>query len=318
MPVLDAEPYLDASVRSILRQSWRDLELVALENGSRDGSRETLREWARRDARIRLLEHDAPLGMPGSSNHVVAAARAPLVARMDADDVSHPRRIECQVAALERHSDAVAVGTLYDGIDSSGRAVRPRDRSLLRRRTTEAPFPHGSVMVRRAAFDAVGGYRDDADGWEDLDLLQRLAEIGRVLVLPEALYRVRFHTRSGSVRVAPDRLRKAVDAKRRTVGTRYPTGRSRSFHEDDSIAGRLYLREAMRLWAGERPALRQALSEMQVRPKPGRRLAFAAWGTWGRVSPASLRGALRAWIRLRDLRAARHVRDGRVVEWRWR
>ena len=93
MPVRDAGPYLEASLRSILDQSFTDFELVIRDDGSVDGSTEILRDWAARDPRIRLHIGERPLGPAESSNWVVRHSTAPFVARMDADDISHPDRL---------------------------------------------------------------------------------------------------------------------------------------------------------------------------------------------------------------------------------
>jgi glycosyltransferase involved in cell wall biosynthesis len=317
MPVFNASPFLDASIASIVSQTVSDLELVILENGSTDDSRARARAWAARDGRIRVIEHDAPLGLIESSNRAVAATRGPVVARMDADDVSRPERLAHQLAVLAAHPDAVAVGTLYDGIDRRGRRVRPRDRSLLARRTTEAPFPHGSVAFRRTAFDAVGGYRKEAGGWEDLDLLQRLAQAGRMLVLPEPLNRVRYHAASFSTARDSAGLRRDSVNRLQERARRFDGPLPNGIYSDDSPAGRLYLREAMRLWAGERPALLSVLRLADVREAPLRRLPLLVWAVWSRVSPRTLRAAMRVWIRARDARHARALPDGRPVEWRF-
>jgi glycosyltransferase involved in cell wall biosynthesis len=317
MPVHNASPFLDACIASIVGQTLSDFELVILENGSTDDSRDRARAWAARDPRIRVLEDDARLGLVTSSNRVVAATRAPIVARMDADDVSDPCRLERQLAVLASHPDVVAVGTLYDGIDRRGRRVRPRDRSLLVRRTTEAPFPHGSVAFRRLAFDAIGGYRDEATGWEDLDLLQRLAQAGRMLVLPDPLYRVRYHVASFSTARDTAGLRRDSVTRLEERALRFEGPLPSGIYSDESPAGRLYLREAMRLWAGERPDLLRVLRFADVREAPLRRLPLLAWGVWSRVSPGTLRAAMRAWIRVRDARHAHALPDGRPVEWRF-
>src|SRR5258708_11231113 len=90
MPVHNVLPYLDAAVASILRQTFEDFEFVILDDASTDGSTGRLRQWASRDARIRLLEAKRNLGPARSSDRVARAASAPIVARMDADDISYP------------------------------------------------------------------------------------------------------------------------------------------------------------------------------------------------------------------------------------
>src|SRR5215213_10236590 len=153
MPVHNAAPYLDASIGSILGQTFREFEFVILDDGSTDASNRILRDWARKDARIRLIENRQALGPVGSSNHVAREARAPLLARMDADDISHPSRLEQQWRILRERPDVALIGTLWQGIDRRGLEVRPRDRWRLVNRSLFAPFPHGSIMFRRESFD---------------------------------------------------------------------------------------------------------------------------------------------------------------------
>ena len=178
MPVHNALPFLDESIESILGQTLNDFEFVILDDASTDGSIELLREWARRDQRIRLHESTRRLGLAGSSNAVVAKAQAPIVARMDADDIAHPDRLSQQWNVIASQPDIAVIGTLCNGIDATGRVVRPRDRWRLLRRSAYIPFPHGSAMFRRASFEEVGGYNERAVRGEDQDLFARMAAKG--------------------------------------------------------------------------------------------------------------------------------------------
>src|SRR5882672_3162814 len=126
MPTHNGLPFLDESIRSILDQTFNDFEFVILDDASTDGSDKVLREWEKRDNRIRLFKNNRKLGLPASSNVVVLNSSAPLVARMDADDISHPERLQRQWDIMQTQPDVVAVGTLCEGIDASGRPVRPR------------------------------------------------------------------------------------------------------------------------------------------------------------------------------------------------
>src|SRR3954469_1632075 len=101
MPVHNALPHLDAAVESILRQTFHDFSFIILDDASTDGSGEVLRQWAKQDRRIRLLEAPAQLGPALSSQQVAKAATTPLVARMDADDLSHPERLEQQLEVFD-------------------------------------------------------------------------------------------------------------------------------------------------------------------------------------------------------------------------
>src|SRR5215207_3518914 len=156
MPVHNALPFLEESIKSILTQTLSDFEFVILDDASTDGSLKLLRQWSLRDTRIHLHESKTQLGLAGSSNAIVAKARAPLVARMDADDIAHPDRLLRQMNIIKDRPDVALIGTLCNGIDASGREVRPRDRWRLLRRSNLIPFPHGSAMFRREVFDQVG------------------------------------------------------------------------------------------------------------------------------------------------------------------
>src|SRR4051794_40570790 len=97
MPVHNARPYLAESIGSVLDQTLRDFELVIVENGSTDGSDRVVRDFAEREPRIRPLERARRLGSGTASNLAISHARADVIARMDADDVSHPLRLERQL-----------------------------------------------------------------------------------------------------------------------------------------------------------------------------------------------------------------------------
>src|ERR1041385_1964968 len=166
MPVYNALPFLDDSIRSILAQTFSDFEFVILDDASTDGSMAGLRRWA---------------------------------ARSDPDRIAHPDRPTRQWKIIQQSADIVAVGTLCNGIDACGREVRPRDRWRLVRRSGYIPFPHGSAMFRREAFDKVGGYDEAAVGAEDQELFSRMAAHGRVVTLPDVLYSYRYHANNATL-----------------------------------------------------------------------------------------------------------------------
>jgi glycosyltransferase involved in cell wall biosynthesis len=297
MPVHNALPFLDASISSILGQTLSDFEFVILDDVSTDGSVELLREWSRRDSRIHLHASKQRLGLSGASNAVVSKARAPIVARMDADDIAHPDRLRRQWHVLEGSPDVAVIGTLCNGIDSSGREVRPRDRWRLLRRSPFIPFPHGSAMFRREIFDQVGGYDEKTASGEDQDLFLRMAACGRVLTLPDILYSYRYHSNNATL----------LNGKRAVSENHSQNG--------DALAA-YYMLGAMRLWAGNPPMLLRPMVEKKSLKLNPKTLMILAAAVWGNVSPASLRVFLRMSIRARDLLASVRVKDGRPCEWR--
>jgi len=197
MPVYQAERHLEEAVESILAQSFDDFELIALDDGSTDASPRILETLANRDDRIRVrrTEH---AGLVSQLNWGLAKARGEFIARMDADDVSHPERFERQLAYLEAHPDCVAVGTGTDEVDPERRIIRTLDirtsHDEIEARLMQGDggaLLHASALYRTKALRAIGGYRKELEYGEVIDLHLRLGETGRLANLPDRLYEYR-------------------------------------------------------------------------------------------------------------------------------
>ena len=320
MPARNVERWAELAVRSILGQTFSDFELVILDDASEDSTRALLRRLAAEDARIRLFEKDERLGPVGSSNFVVAQARAPIVARMDADDVAATDRLARQMAALDARPDAVMVGALAETIDGSGRTVRPANYVPLVHPSEMAPFPHASIMFRKEAFGRIGGYRAGAAKWEDIDLFLRMAGAGKVLVVAETLIwtrqtgrSTRFSEGQRDLHEAMDLMYECLAAYRRGEDYTPMLGRRGDGRKLDP---RVFLSGgSSSVWAGRRPGVLAAMlktGRLTMRPRDA---ALVAWAAWAQLSPRSLRFALRSLLVLRNRRARRRLGTGDVIEW---
>lgn len=204
LPVYNAERYVVQAVQSILDQTYRDFELILINDGSTDSSLSILEPFAARDPRIRLISRENR-GLVHTLNEGLSLARGAFIARMDADDIADPLRFEKQVAFLQIHTQCVAVGCRTYLIDHEGQPLRPQkvvlctheeiDRALLSGKT--GIISHPTAMIRTDALLKVNGYRDLAP-CEDYDLWLRLAEIGQLANMPEILLHYRFHNHSYS------------------------------------------------------------------------------------------------------------------------
>jgi glycosyltransferase involved in cell wall biosynthesis len=324
MPVHNALPYLEEAIESIVAQSFADFEFVILDDGSTDGSGAVLDAWAAREPRIRLVRSERRLGPAGSSNRVVAEARTPLVARMDADDIAHPERLERQIRLFEAEPDAVLIGTLWDVIDERGRRVRAADRSRLLRESPFAPFSHPTIMFRREAFDRVGGYRKEADRWEDVDLYLRFAEAGRILVLAEPLVSVRHSHVSTRLRDGRDAFEKAMhlmycclaDYVRGKDYTPILMGPHGPEEGEKLVLPSFITCGSPLVWAGQRPhAFSGVTRRGLLRWNRGSATALA-WAAWADLSPRTLRAFLQAYLKIRNRAARRALGSARWVEWK--
>ena len=198
MPVYDAAAMLPACLDSVLAQTCGDFELVAVDDGSTDRSAQVLAAYARRDARVK------PLGIPhrgivAALNEGLAACEGAYVARMDADDLMHPGRLERQLGYMEAHPDCDLTGSLVRaygiGKEVSSGALRYHawlngltgDAEIKRELFVDSPIAHSTFFARRGLYERLAGYRDCP--WaEDYDFLFRAFHAGAVFgKVPEVL-----------------------------------------------------------------------------------------------------------------------------------
>jgi len=220
MPVHNAIGYLDEAVASILGQNFGHFEFVIVDDGSDDGSFESLLGWSKRDPRIRLLR-TPHVGITRALKYGLTQIDTPYVARMDADDIAVRERFECQLQFLLQHPEVVAVGSALYIIDEDGSPIQLRnwpethediERDLLRGR---GGLPHPAAMIRTDALQQIGDYCTRYRYAQDKDLWLRLSEVGKLANLPEPLLMYREH--AGSIGVIRSReqfeaLRQAVTA----------------------------------------------------------------------------------------------------------
>ena len=191
LPFFDEARHLGGAIRAVLAQSFRDFELLLVDDGSRDESLAIARSFD--DPRITVLADGQRRHLPARLNEIVARARAPFVARLDADDVMHPSRLARQLEAFEVDPSCDAVGTwalLVDGDDQPFAVVEsgpipPTRRSAL----VYGIVPHASLLGRRAWFVA-NPYDETLTRAEDRDLWCRTVT-SRFAVVRECLYVVR-------------------------------------------------------------------------------------------------------------------------------
>jgi glycosyltransferase involved in cell wall biosynthesis len=187
LPCRDAQDTIGEALQSILAERDLAIEVIVVDDGSRDGSRQRIETLAARDPRVRVL-HTPALGIPRALQAATAAARAPLLARMDADDVSLPGRLSAQRAALLADPTLAAVGTRVEAFPEHAVAEGLRryvswqngliDAADHRRQLfVESPLCHPAVMLRADVLAQVGGYRDGPFP-EDYDLWLRLDAAG--------------------------------------------------------------------------------------------------------------------------------------------
>ena len=203
MSVHNDARFLDSAVKSIRAQSFTNFELLVMDDGSSDSSPAILARHAQQDPRIRIFTQDNR-GLVVALNRLLGEARAPLVARMDADDIAQPDRFALQHSFLQDRKDVGCLGTHADLIDEDGQLLTRAPARGLTHDVIMAdarrgiPVLHPSIMLRTDALRAIGGYRTPFRTAQDYDLYLRLAETTRLANLPETLLQYRVHAKQVS------------------------------------------------------------------------------------------------------------------------
>ena len=195
MPVYNAGKYLHPAIDSILRQTYRDFELLIIDDGSTDDSREISRAFD--DPRIRRVENGANLGLIRTLNKGLELARGEYIARMDGDDISLPERLDRQIAFMEQHPAIGICGTWYEKLENDrvSTVELPTAHGAIRFfMLFDNPFQHSTMLIRRAFLQAHALHFSLAHVHaEDYELWSRCAELTATANLPQALVRYRAH-----------------------------------------------------------------------------------------------------------------------------
>ena len=215
MGVRDGAAWISRAIGSLLSQTLDDLELIVVDDGSTDATAGLLSGV--RDPRL-VVERQPRAGLAAALNRALGRARAPLIARLDVDDIALPTRLARQRAFLQAHPEVGLLGTAARVVDESGRDVEiirpPEDDSAVRRALIRRnPFVHSSVMLRRALVASVGGYDVSFAVAQDYDLWLRLSAITRMANLAEPL--VIRHLVAGRVTASRDDERLRAEARAR-------------------------------------------------------------------------------------------------------
>lgn len=195
MSVYNGEKYLNEAVDSILFQTFTDFEFLIIDDASTDKTPEILHSYG--DTRIKIITNEKNLGLTKSLNKGLELARGEYIARMDADDISYPKRLEKQIKYLEEHRDVGLVGSSFETINEYGEVV---SRNIYKDFTSEKIYyhltfnnciAHSSVVYRRDLVIRTEGYNERLIRAQDFDLWSRISKKSKIEIVEEILLKWR-------------------------------------------------------------------------------------------------------------------------------
>jgi glycosyltransferase involved in cell wall biosynthesis len=202
MPAYNAGPYIHEAVESILKQTYTNFEFLIINDGSKDNTLEVLKKYD--DPRIKIIDQKNK-GLIASLNEGIDIAKGDIIARMDADDVCLPNRLELQNKFLKEHPDYVMIGSEADAMDKDGNylmklvPIGHTNEEINERIDDKCPFIHPCVTFRKNAVIKAGKYPRNALTFEDHLLWKELLAIGKVCNLRQVLLQVRFNPESVTI-----------------------------------------------------------------------------------------------------------------------
>lgn len=195
MPIYNAERYLVEAVSSVLNQTYKNIELIAVNDGSSDSSVDILKAFAEKDSRLKII-NQKNTGIVGALNNGIKNAKGEFLARADADDVCFLQRIEKQLPLISKNPKVVLVYSGFEVIDENSefmyREIVPtRDSDIKRTMLLYNPIGHGTVLMRKSTVLNLGGYSNSCGPTEDYELWTRMSKEGEFIGLEDLLYRWR-------------------------------------------------------------------------------------------------------------------------------
>lgn len=204
IPIHNAEKYLDEAIVSVAKQTYKKIEIICIENGSEDNSLVLLKNYSKIYKHLKVI-HLKKASLSDALNKGINKSQGEYIARMDADDISHPKRIEKQIKFLKKNKSVSIVGTNINLIDHQGNFVRKiyyplKFKDLKKKLEVDSYIAHPSVMMRKEIFKQLKGYRFQFCPAEDYDLWLRAIHHFKIENMKEFLLNYREHSsKMGSV-----------------------------------------------------------------------------------------------------------------------
>jgi glycosyltransferase involved in cell wall biosynthesis len=203
IPAHNRAQLVQKAIESVLMQSYKNLEIIVVDDASDDATPQVLANFSASDPRVKVLTNEKNLGLVRNLNKGISVSRGKYIARLDDDDLwIDPGKIENQVQFLEDNKDYVLIGSGVIKVDEQGKEVSrilfpEKDKEIREIMFLKSPFVHSGVVFRKDVFEKLGGYNENLKVCEDYDLWMRMGKTGKFYNIPE--YFVRYRESQGNL-----------------------------------------------------------------------------------------------------------------------
>ena len=200
MPAYNAEKYIAESIESILNQTFTDFELIIVDDASKDSTWEIINRYSEKDTRIKAYRNEENIGVTKNRNSLIKKALGDYVAWQDADDISHPSRLELQHNFMQDNNNIGICGGYLEFFNQNGtifiQKYDEKDVELRKKIFRYSPVSQGVSMIRKNVFLFTGLYNEQLDQAEDLEMTFRIGSRYEFANIPLILLKYRKHTES--------------------------------------------------------------------------------------------------------------------------
>jgi glycosyltransferase involved in cell wall biosynthesis len=222
MPAYNTEKYIATAIESILNQTFSNFELIIIDDCSKDKTWEIIKEYEKRDERLRSYKNDQNLKISKTLNKAISLAKGKYLVRMDADDWSYPDRLHKQFLFMEMNENIVISGSSIDIcteelVEKNKRNYHLNDKVIRSKIFRYSPFCHPSIICKKDAMLYIGGYDVNLYDAEDYDMYFRIGKLGEFANLSEILLKLRTSPSSVSQRNARRQEKLTLQIRKKAV-----------------------------------------------------------------------------------------------------
>lgn len=200
MPAYNSEKYISEAIESILNQTFTDFEFIILNDGSTDNTQKIVKEYAKKDKRIKFIDNKKNKGLVSVLNQGIDLAQGEYIARMDSDDISLPTRFEKQIEYMDKHPECGILGTWYKVFGKKEEEVKHPLNIKILDLMDSCYIGHPTVFIRKSVLDKYNfKYNKEYNCCEDYELWSCLVFVTEIHNLPEILLKYRWHGNNISV-----------------------------------------------------------------------------------------------------------------------